>query len=241
MNALEIQQLNQHYGKVAMLTDINLAVQAGESVGLVGMNGMGKTTLIKSMLDFIAITSGTIKLFGKQHQQTRARAGLAFLPEKFLPPYYLTGQQFLAYMAELNQIKLQQSQVASVFTGLDFDLQALTKPVRQYSKGMAQKLGLVACLLSTRPLLLLDEPMSGLDPKARVYLKKALLNLKAAGTTLFFSTHLLADVTSLCDRIIVLHQGQVCFSGSPAECMAEYGQDDLENAYLHCIEAVNVH
>ncbi len=237
--ALNIENLNQRYGNQSVLTDINLTVNAGEYVGLVGVNGAGKTTLIKSVLDFISINTGNIEIFCQSHRKTSSRQSLSFLPEKFLPPYYLTGINFLNYMAELNQIELVGTEIEKIFKILDLDLTVLKKSVRQYSKGMAQKLGLASCFLSQRPMLLFDEPMSGLDPKARAYLKRYLISLKDTENTLFFSTHLLADVESICDRIVVLHNGQICFNGSPSECCEKYGADGLEEAYLKCISVDN--
>ncbi|MBL1141969.1 MAG: ABC transporter ATP-binding protein [Proteobacteria bacterium] len=233
--ALNIKQLNQHYGKHAVLTDINLSVEQGEYIGLVGINGAGKTTLIKSVLDFISTKTGEIEIFGQSHRETSSRQSLSFLPEKFLPPYYLTGKDFLSYMAELNQVELEQADIEEIFKVLDLELSALKKSVRQYSKGMAQKLGLASCFLSQRPMLLFDEPMSGLDPKARAYLKRHLNSLKETGKTLFFSTHLLADVESICDRIVILHNGEICFNGSPYECCEQFHAESLEYAYLKCI------
>jgi len=107
--------------------------------------------------------------------------------------------------------------------------------VRTYSKGMAQKLGLATCFLSRRDLLVLDEPMSGLDPKARALFKAYLLNAKHSGQTLFFTTHLLNDVESLCDRLAILHQGEVRFIGSPQDCCRTFAADNLERAYLQAI------
>ena len=236
--ALKIEQLTQRYGNHSILTDINLSVNKGEYIGLVGVNGAGKTTLIKAVLDFISIDTGKIEIFGQSHRETSSRESLSFLPEKFLPPYYLTGKDFLSYMAELNQVELKETDISEIFKVLDLDISALKKSVRQYSKGMAQKLGLASCFLSQRPLLFFDEPMSGLDPKARAYLKRYLISLKKeTGVTLFFSTHLLVDVESICDRIVVLHNGKVCFNGSPSQCCEEFQADNLEDAYLKCIDA----
>jgi ABC-2 type transport system ATP-binding protein len=234
---LKVEQVNQRYASNAVLDNINLTVYEGEYVGLVGVNGAGKTTLIKAILDFVSIDSGNIEIFGKSHRETSSRESLSFLPEKFIPPYYLTGKDFLSYMAELNQVELEGAAIEELFQVLDLDITALKKSVRQYSKGMSQKLGLASCFLSQRPMLLFDEPMSGLDPKARAYLKRHLVSLKETGKTLFFSTHLLADVESICDRIIVLHGGKICFNGSPSQCCEEFNANDLENAYLNCIGA----
>ena len=235
--AIKIDGLNQRYEDNVILRDINLTVDSGEYIGLVGINGAGKTTLIKSILDFISIDSGSIEIFGRKHRDTMAREALVFLPEKFLLPHYLTGRDFLSYMAELNDVPLNDEEIATIFKVLDLDLSALNKSVRKYSKGMAQKLGLASCFISQRPLYILDEPMSGLDPKARSYLKQHLLSMKKTGKTLFFSTHLLNDVESLCDRIIILHGGEIRFSGSPQSCCDTYSAASIEDAYLACIEA----
>ena len=224
------------YGRQQILSSIDLSITKGEFLGLVGVNGAGKTTLIKCMLDFTSIDSGTITIFDKDHTQTIARERLAYLPERFTPPYYLTGQDFLDYMTRLYCQPYDSENVDRLLSILDLDPDALEKPVRQFSKGMSQKLGLVASLLSNKDLLIMDEPMSGLDPKARAYLKQHLLELKKQGQTLFFSTHLLSDVEALCDRVAILHQGKIKFSGSVDECCEHFGTDDLEQAYLNCVE-----
>lgn len=233
---LQFQQVSKKFSHLQVLDNINLEIYAGEFFGLVGVNGAGKTTLIKSVLDFCDIDHGQITLFGVTHIQPHARAHLAFLPEQFAPPSHLTGKQFLEYMLNMYGINYQSDKVEYLCREADLALSALNQPVKSYSKGMAQKLGLVACFCSDKPLLILDEPMNGLDPKARVYLKKYLLQLKARGTTVFFSTHLLADVESLCDRMGVLHGGQLRFVGSPKVCCEQFASQDIESAYLSCIQ-----
>lgn len=233
--AIEINKLSKSYGTHPVLIEIDMSVNTGEYIGLIGVNGSGKTTLMKCMLDFCAITSGSIRLFGIEHTNITAREQLVFLPEKFLPPYYLTGMNFLDYMANLNGTESNVKEIEELMKVLDLDRSALSKPVRQYSKGMAQKLGLIACLQSNKTLFLFDEPMSGLDPKARAYLKQYLLDLKQHGNTLFFSTHLLVDVEILCDRLAILHKGKIQFIGTPDECHDQYQCDSLEQAYLVCV------
>jgi len=234
---IQFHNVCKRYKHRTVLNQINLEIASGEFFGLVGVNGAGKTTLIKSMLDFCALDGGQIFLLNSPHTDPQARAQLAFLPEQFIPPYYLTGQHFLSYMAQLHGQQLHQKQYQAICQTVDLDSTALQQPVSNYSKGMAQKLGLAACFLSGKQLLILDEPMSGLDPKARAYLKRYLRQLKQQGITLFFSTHLLADVEALCDRMAILHEGQLRFVGTPAACCATFGTADLEQAYLNCIEA----
>ena len=123
-----------------------------------------------------------------------------------------------------------------MFAALDLEVPALDKPVRAYSKGMTQKLGLAACFLSQRDLYVLDEPMSGLDPKARDRAKDLLLNLKSEGRTLLFTSHSLADVEEVCDRVTVLHGGAMAYAGAPRGLCERHGEASLERAFLKCIE-----
>jgi ABC-2 type transport system ATP-binding protein len=234
---IEVAGLHKSYGANAVLRGIDLSVTRGEFFGLIGVNGAGKTTLIKCLLDFIAVESGTVRLFGRPATDSRARTDLAYLPEKFTPPYYLTGRDFLRYMRALYGVGVSDSQLDELLGVLDLDEAALHKPVRQLSKGMAQKLGILAALLGARPLLVMDEPMSGLDPKVRALLKAHLLSLRARGRTIFFSTHLLHDVDALCDRLAILHGGRLVFVGSPEECRRSFGTADLEQAYLKCVSS----
>jgi ABC-2 type transport system ATP-binding protein len=233
--ALRFAQVEKRYAGVPALNRFSLEVRRGEFFGLVGVNGAGKTTLIKCLLDFCDADAGAIEIFSVPHSATAARARLAYLPERFNPPFYLTGRDFLRYMLKLYRAPYDESEVGRVFSALDLELSALDRPARSYSKGMTQKLGLTACLLSGKDLYVLDEPTGGLDPKARALLKGQLAALKRAGRTVFFTSHALADVAELCDRMAVLHAGQLRFAGTPLELAGRYGAPDLERAFLSCI------
>lgn len=233
--ALRFRGVRKSFGGVPALADLTLDIGAGEFFGLVGENGAGKTTLLKCMLDFCDADGGAIELFGVPHRETRARARLAFLPERFNPPFYLTGRDFLRYMASLHGTAHDASSVTRLLAGLDLAVAALDKPVRAYSKGMTQKLGLAACLLSQKDLYVLDEPTSGLDPRARALLKRELRALRDGGRTVFFTSHALADVDEMCDRMAILHQGRLRFAGAPAELKSRFGTDSIERAFLDCI------
>ena len=231
--ALLFDRVSKCLPRQPILDGVDFAVQAGESFALVGCNGAGKTTLMKCLLDFCRVTHGGIEIFGVPHADRSARERLAFLPERFSAPYFLTGRKFLAVMLELHGGR--DADIESTVVAIDLDPAALDRPVRLYSKGMTQKLGLVACLASGKPLLVLDEPMSGLDPLARARLKAELRALKARGVTLFFTSHALADVTELADRLAVLHDGKLRFVGTPADLVGRHDASDLEQAFLACI------
>ncbi len=233
--ALKFNNVTKHYGKQKVLDDVLFSIKQGSFVGLIGENGAGKTTLIKCLLDFCDLQSGEIEIFAEDHRNTEARSRLAFLPERFVPPYFVTGNDFLQHMVRMHRQSFNREVLETVNAALDLDPAVLKKPVHALSKGMAQKLGLAAVLLSDKELFVLDEPMSGLDPKARALLKRYLLELKAKGKTLFFSTHMLADVETLCDEIIILHEGKLQFIGSPSDCCDHYQAESLEEAYISSI------
>lgn len=233
--ALRVSHLQKSYAGHTALAGLDLEVRAGEFFGLVGENGAGKTTLIKCVLDFCDIGAGSIDIFGTPHRRTEARSRIAFLPERFTPPYYLSGRDFLRYTAELHRRPYDEARARAMLDTLELATGALDKPVRAYSKGMTQKLGLAACLLSDKDLHILDEPTSGLDPKARALLKRELKAQHAAGRTLLMTTHALHDVAEMCERMAVIHRGELRFAGTPADFIARHGANDLERAYLACI------
>ena len=233
--AVHFCEVEKNYGRQQVLSGVDLTIHEGDYLGLVGVNGAGKTTLIKCLLDFSRAGSGSIKIYSLPSTDYRARERLAYLPEKFLAPYYLTGREFLEYTLRLYQVPRIEEEILAMAAVLDMDTNSLDREARKYSKGMSQKLGLAACLLSNRDLFVMDEPMSGLDPRARASLKRHLLELKSQGKTLFFSTHLLSDVEALCDKVAILHEGQVRFLGSPADCCARFETEDFEQAYLKCV------
>ena len=234
-SALAFRQVSKSFAGAPALKNFSLEVRAGELFGLVGGNGAGKTTLIKCLLDFCETDAGEIEIFGVSHRLTASRTPLAFLPERFNPPYYLTGRDFLRYMAELYRVPYDETHAIRTFERLDLSPTALEKPARTFSKGMTQKLGLAACLVSGKALYVLDEPTSGLDPQARALLKRELHALRDSGRTLFFTSHALADVHEICDRMAVLHGGELKFAGTPAELIAREGAANLEQAFLSCI------
>ena len=233
--AVRIDHLAKRYGRRLALDDVGLTIARGEAFGLVGANGAGKTTLIRCLLDLTAPDAGSISIFGVPSRNAAARARLAYLPERFVPPHYLTGEEFLRTLAALAGVSYDPARAGNLISELELERDALAKPVRALSKGMTQKLGLAACLLLERDLYVLDEPMSGLDPVARVAVKSVLRRLAAEGRTLFFTSHVLADVEELCSSIAVLEKGKLRWRGSPAALCAAYGEARLEQAFMRCV------
>lgn len=236
MNAIHCQQVKKSYANKSVLNGVNLSVKQGDFFSLVGMNGCGKSTLIKSILDLTSIDDGEISLWESSHLKASARKNIVYLPDRFSPPAYLNAKDFIAYMLSLYGVKKDQNEVDNVLMSLGLEKNMLNLAVNKLSKGMTQKLGLAACLLSDKKLLILDEPMSGLDPKARILFKQQLKLLKAKGVSVFFSSHVLADVDELADNMAVLHDGKILFSGKPQTFKESYQADSLEQAYMSCIE-----
>ncbi len=233
---LAFDRVSKSFASRQVLREVAFDVRAGEFIGLAGINGAGKTTLIKCLLDFCHVDSGGITLFGLSHRDPRSRRQLAFLPERFSPPYYLTGRDFLRYTAQLHGAPYEERAALDTLGHLELDADALDRPVRQYSKGMTQKLGIAATFLWRRMLLVLDEPMSGLDPKARASVKKLLKGARAEGQTVFLTTHTLADIDELCDRMVLLHQGVPFYVGTPSGLCQHFDSTHIEDAFLRCIE-----
>jgi len=233
--AFRAEGLVKRFGARRALDGASMEVAPGAAMGLAGANGAGKTTFIKCALDLCAPDAGRVEIFGVDSRQAVARARLAYLPERFVPPYYLLGREFLAMTLELAGVSFVHADAVALAAELELDPQALERPVRQLSKGMTQKLGLAACFLQPKDLYVLDEPMSGLDPAARVAVKSVMARLHRGGSALIFTTHMLADVEELCSMLAVLDRGAVRYCGPPAELRRRYGTDSLERAFLNCI------
>lgn len=234
---LNIQNVSVSYGdKKPVISDISIAAKPGQFYGLIGLNGAGKTTLIKSILGLRAQDHGEITIFGKPCTDPEAKKDLAFLPERFEPPWFLTGLEFLKFSMKLYKQNVDESVFYDYAEKLALDKDALKRRVQTYSKGMRQKLGLLGTVLTDCKLLILDEPMSGLDPRARTLVKDMLLDIKAKERTIFLSSHILADMDEICDEVSVLHDAKIQFSGKPAALKKNTKCDNLERAFLHFIE-----
>ena len=199
--------------------------------------GLSAAIFLKALLDLVAIDSGHIALDGAPHNNKQPRTGLAYLPERFKPPAFLSGRRYIETVTRLAGIALSERQLLEQCAALALDTDLLNASIATYSKGTAQKLGLLASIICGQRLLVLDEPMSGLDTQSRALLKTRLAMAKAAGVTVLMSTHLLSDAETLCDRIGVIVRGSMRFVGSSDEFIERYRASNLEMAYLSCVAA----
>jgi len=234
--ALSIQGVNVFYDAFKAVDDINLDVEKGEFFGLIGLNGAGKTTLIKTILDLRKQDEGYIKIFGADVDDKKVKNRLAFLPERFEPSWFLSGMEFLKFSASLYNHPLTDEECIEAAERIALDPDALKRRVHTYSKGMRQKLGLLGTILTGCDFLILDEPMSGLDPIARAHVKELLLETKERGATIFLSSHILADMDEICDRVAILYDKKILYVGTPSDFKNITTCETLERAFLHFIE-----
>jgi len=196
--------------KVRALKALDLTVRRGEVFGLLGPNGSGKTTTMKLLLGLLFPTSGDIHMLGKPATDVSKNAKIGYLPEESYLYRFLNAEETLDFYGRLfsmsNAVRRQRVAQLISMVGLE---SARKRQLREYSKGMARRLGLAQALINDPELILLDEPTSGLDPIGTRNMKDLILDLKQQGKTIIMSSHLLADVQDVCDRIGILHQGEL--------------------------------
>lgn len=235
--ALDIQDLVVSYdGRRNVLNHISLQVRAGQTFGLIGLNGEGKTTLIKTILALRDPQQGEIRIFGRPCGDAAVRADLAYLPERFDPPWFLSGIGFVHFSARLYGRTPLRAEVDDLAARMGLNPAVLDHRVQTYSKGMRQKLGLLGTITTGCSLMILDEPMSGLDPRARAQIKDILASERARGKTIFLSSHILADMDEICDNVAILHGGTIRYAGPPQGLRQQTDAPTLERAFLSVIE-----
>lgn len=233
---MSIRGVSADYGNGRVLDDVSFEVRAGETFGLMGLNGAGKTTLIKILLGLMEPVEGQALLFGGSSLSAEVKSRIAYLPEKFEPPSFLSGFEFVKFSLALYGRPFVKEEVLEAADRVALSRAALSRRVNTYSKGMRQKTGLMGTWLTGCPLLILDEPMSGLDPRARALVKDEIAACRARGMTVFLSSHILADMDEICDNVGVIHDGRLMFAGTPAALKQQTGQEYLERAFLKIIE-----
>jgi ABC-2 type transport system ATP-binding protein len=207
--------------RVEAVRGLNLEVERGEIFGFLGPNGAGKTTTIKMLMGLIAPTRGTMEILGTSAPSPDVMRRVGFLPESPYVYPYLTPREFVTLCGRLSGLsgELLRDRATQVIDRVGMT-DAIDRAVRALSKGMLQRVGLAAALVHDPELLVLDEPMSGLDPVGRKEVRDLIVDEKERGRTVFFSSPILTDVEMLCDRVCILRQGQVVVSGSLRELLA---------------------
>lgn len=208
--AIETHGLRKIFGDKVAVKDLTLTVERGEVFGFLGPNGAGKTTSVKMLLSLIAPSDGNGRLLGAALDDPGIRSRVGFLPEHFRFHDWLTGGEFLALHADLYHIprEIARRRISELL-----DLVGLTehsdKKIREYSKGMLQRVGLAQAMLNKPELIFLDEPTSGLDPVGRRLVRDIIHDLRGEGTTIFLNSHLLSEVEITCDRVAFIKHGEV--------------------------------
>ena len=248
MPAIEILGLEKTYSvgfwrkrpKVA-LHPLHLQVEEGEIFGFLGPNGAGKTTTLKMLMGLVFPTGGSARILGMELDNPRVRAQIGFLPEQ---PYfydYLTARELLEYFAGLSGVpakeRSQRAQAMLARVGLPY---AGTVQLRKFSKGMLQRVGIAQAILHEPKVVFFDEPMSGLDPMGRREVRDLMDGLRQEGKTVFFSTHILSDAEALCDRVAIIHQGELRGVGTVADLTAST-QSNVEITWQGTTIPTSVH
>lgn len=201
-------------GGTEALRDMSFSIGSGETVALVGHNGAGKTTLIKMLLGLIRPTAGRVAMLGEDPANGRfeVRKVLGYVPESVSFHLALTGRETLAFYSRLKRVS--RNEADALFERVGLDRQAIDRPVKTYSKGMRQRLGLAQALLGAPRILLLDEPTSGLDPALRRNFYLLMDELRAAGTTILLSSHALSELEDRAGRVIIVNRGMKIADGT---------------------------
>lgn len=216
--------------RVQVVSDVSFDVQPGEVFGFLGPNGAGKTTTIKMAMGLIRPSSGEIRLFGGRHDDIRVRARIGFLPEQ---PYfydYLDAAEILDFFGRLYGLDAatRRKRIDTLLERLGLG-HARDRTLRKFSKGMLQRVGIAQALIGNPELVVLDEPLSGLDPIGRKEIRDLLAELRDEGRTVFLSSHILTDIESLCDRVAIIVNGRVVRTGRLTELLEAHSlQTDIE-------------
>jgi ABC-2 type transport system ATP-binding protein len=207
---IETQGLRKQFGTTVAVSDLSLQVGEGEIFGFLGPNGAGKTTAIKMLLALVEPTSGTGRVLGAPLGDRAARARIGFLPEHFRFHETLTATELLRFHGRLYGLRgvSLEARIDRLLTRVDL-VDAADRPLRGYSKGMLQRVGLAQALLNDPQLVFLDEPTSGLDPLGRLLVRSIIEDLRADGATVFLNSHLLGEVEATCDRVVFVKRGRV--------------------------------
>ncbi len=217
-----VTKIYQRRAQAPALAGVSFQVASGEVCAFLGPNGAGKTTSMSILMGFIFADQGQARVFGYEPGDVRAKARIGFLPENFAFYRYLNAEKLLQFHLRLSgrQLSNPNALIAELLAKVKLDGYPNLK-IGKYSRGMVQRLGIAQALLGNPDLLVLDEPTSGLDPAGRKEVRDLILALKAEGKTIFLSSHILAEVEQICDRVIIIDRGYLVRAGALQEMLAE--------------------
>lgn len=237
---IEVQDLIVEYGKgakkVSAVNGLSFSVRAGECVGFIGANGAGKSSTMKAMMGFLFPAAGSVKVFGLAPGLAESRQRIGYLPEVALYYPFMKARELLELYGGLQGIQRAEmkTRIGKILERVGLAGRGETL-LRNYSKGMQQRLGIAQALIADPELMIFDELSSGLDPIGRHDLRNVLVDLKKAGRTIFFSSHELYEVESLCDRVVIIHRGKLVRDASLDDLKRDSGTQTLEEFYMDII------
>ena len=236
---LRVEYRSREIGQQTKLAvnGLNLEVYAGEVFGFLGPNGAGKTTTMNVLLGFVNASAGAAWIFGVNVRDPIARQRIGYLPELTYYYKFLTAEEILRFYGKIFRIPRAalEQRIDSVLKLVELD-HARKRPLKTYSKGMQQRVGLAQALINNPDLLVLDEPTSGLDPIGRMQVRAIIQRLKSEGKTVFFSSHELGEVETVCDRVAILNQGELKTAGRVEDLVRQHQCGNLEQVFLQIID-----
>ncbi|MBI2985533.1 MAG: ABC transporter ATP-binding protein [Deltaproteobacteria bacterium] len=234
---IRLENLTKHYGRLAAVDSLSLEVQPGEIFGFLGPNGAGKTTTIRVMMGILRPTSGRVALGGydMEREPEKAKAITGFVPDRPFIYEKLSGSEFLKFVGSLHRVSAEamQRRIPELLEHFEL-IHWKDELIESYSHGMKQRLVLCASLIHQPRILVVDEPMVGIDPKGARMLKDLFLDLAKKGTTIFLSTHSISVAEEVCQRIGIIHRGKLIASGTMADLyrLARVEEGRLESVFL---------
>jgi ABC-2 type transport system ATP-binding protein len=235
MDVVTVDAVSKSFGSLRAVNGLTLSIRKGEILGFLGANGAGKTTTIKMLLGFYRPDAGRLSVWGEDPGDPAARRRIGYMPETAYYYPYLTVRELLSFYGGLCGMGKAEIRAGSErlieLVGLS---EAGGKLLKHYSKGMLQRAGIAQALLHDPDLLILDEPFTGLDPLARIQFRDLILRLKKQGKTIFFSSHELSEAELICDRVAIMKDGALVWSGTMRDVAGD-GHENLERIFLRML------
>ncbi|MCB0406317.1 MAG: ABC transporter ATP-binding protein [Bdellovibrionales bacterium] len=230
----KIDDVTIAYGwrKFVAVESLTLHLQKGGSLALLGLNGAGKTSTIRLLMGMVRPQIGHVEIFGTRPGDLKALSRIGFAPEEATPPEYLKGEEYLDFVASF-RLKGRDARVKAVSELMQWFEMPTSRRIRDYSKGMRRKLILAQALIGDPELLILDEPLNGLDPLFIMKLRERVETYLKNGGSLLLSSHILAEVEKVCAAVAIIREGRVAYSGSSAAAVEQYGS--IEKAFAHFV------